>query len=110
MNNDLQWFSVRCIFFHDKKKSKDNLYEERILIWKANDFDHAIYLAEQEAENYAQQENCKYLGLFQAYQTYFDTPESGVEVFSLMRDDDSPPDEYLDFYFDTGTERQKKNQ
>ncbi len=63
--------------------------------------------AEQEAQNYAKKENCKYLGLAQAFHTYFDKPESGSEVFSLMRDDDSNAEDYLDFYFDTGTERPK---
>jgi hypothetical protein len=33
---------------------------------------------------------------------------SGVEVFSLIRDSDLPPKEYLDQFFDTGTEHQGK--
>ena len=30
----------------------------------------------------------------------------GAEVFSLMRDSDLTPHEYLDHFFDTGDERQ----
>jgi len=33
---------------------KRHLYEERITIWKASDFDQAIELAEKEAEIYAE--------------------------------------------------------
>ena len=35
MTNKKSWYGVRCIFFHDKMQSKENLYEERILIWEA---------------------------------------------------------------------------
>lgn len=105
----LNWYAVRCIFRHPKleKDNDDFLYEERILLWRAMDIDQAIEFAENEANNYAQQEACFYLGLAQAYQTNFSEPKSGSEVFSLMRDDDSEPAEYMNFYFDTGSERQR---
>jgi hypothetical protein len=104
-----EWYSVRCIFHHPKrnKKKGEYLYEERILLWRANDLDQAIELAEEEAKQYEKDANCVYIGLSQGYHTFLEIPESGSEVYSLMREDESSPDDYLDFYFDTGSERQK---
>ena len=103
-----KWYSVRCIFHHPtrNKKKDEYLYEERILLWQANDLDQAIEMAEEEAKLYEKNANCIYIGLAQGYHTYIVKPESGSEVFSLMREDESPPADYLDFYFDTGEERQ----
>lgn len=109
-NKMIQWFSVRCIFHHPnlaKEKGKF-LYEERILLWETENIDKAIELAESEAKKYADKSDCIYMGLAQAFSIYITKPESGSEVFSLMRDNNSTPDDYLDSYFDTGNKRQKK--
>jgi hypothetical protein len=37
----------------------------------------------------------------------FGEPVDGAEVFSLMRDSQLAPAEYLDAFFDTGSERQQ---
>jgi len=34
------------------------------------------------------------------------SPDHGSEVFSLLRNSDLQPDEYLNAFFDTGSERQ----
>jgi hypothetical protein len=96
------WYAVRCVFLHRVAST----YEERILIWKCDDIDQAIELAESEAQEYAEgTEGVEYVGLAQAYHL-FDTPGHGAEVFSLMRDSSLPSKVYLDTYFDTGAERQ----
>jgi hypothetical protein len=98
------WFSVRCIF----KDLDSDIYEERITLWRAQDFDHAIALAEAEADEYAQAiGGLEYLNFAQAYHLA-DEPESGSEIFSLMRDSPINRQEYLDTFFDTGSERQSK--
>ena len=104
-----EWYSVRCIFHHPElnKEEGKSLYEERILLWKAETLEQAIDMAEAEAEEYEKLANCTYCGLAQGYYTYIDSPKSGSEVFSLMRENELSPGEYLDFYFDTGKERQK---
>ena len=38
----------------------------------------------------------------------FEPPADGAEVFSLLRDSQLGPDEYLTTYFDTGDEHQQK--
>jgi hypothetical protein len=95
------WYGVRCIFRHTDLDS----YEERITIWKGDGLKHATELAEIEAREYASTlDGVQYAGLAQAYEMT-DPPGHGGEVFSLMRDSDLPGEEYLNAFFDTGTER-----
>jgi len=94
------WFGVRCVF-HDP----EGTYEERVTIWQAGSFDEAVLLAEAEAKEYAADVESEFLGFAQAY-VMADPPTHGTEVFSLLRDSDLDPDEYLDTFFDTGDERE----
>jgi hypothetical protein len=97
-----EWFAVRCLF-HDNSR---RVYEERVTLWRAADFDQAIGLAEDEAREYAGDiEETKYIGLAQAYHLS-DEPMHGAEVFSLMRQSPLAPSDYINRFFDTGTERQ----
>jgi hypothetical protein len=98
----LPWFGVRCVF-----RGSTGLYEERVTIWEADDFDHAIQLAEEEATIYAGNAASMFLGFAQAFKMTASL-ESGVEVFSLMRESTLEPDEYLSRFFDTGAEREEK--
>ncbi|GAA3515194.1 hypothetical protein FHR32_003753 [Streptosporangium album] len=64
-------------------------------------------LAEQEAEEYSEGQNFEYLGLAQSYRLVEGEIGQGTEVFSLLRDSDLESSEYLDTFFDTGSERQE---
>ena len=103
------WFAVRCVFrtawIGDGPNPDEQLYEERITLWQASSPEEAIALAEQEAAEYAEDDD-EYLELAQAFELY-DDPGHGAEVFSLMRTSRLEPDAYLDSFFDTGTERQQ---
>lgn len=103
------WYSVRCLFRHKLRPdmAKNNLYEERITLWKSASFEKAIELAEREAEEYADNNECQYLGLAQAYHLFDKKIQDGSEVFSLMREHNYSPKKYLDRYFDTSYERQQ---
>lgn len=97
------WFGVRCIF----RWSQPPTYEERITLWRAESLDDAIARAEEEAANYARRLGSEYLDIAQAYWIGGRQPVQGSEVFSLMRDSELEPDEYLDSFYDTGYERQR---
>ncbi len=102
----LEWWSVRCFFSHG-----DSLYEERITLWRARDFEHAVALAEEEASHYNEEildstAPTRYLEYAQAYRLFDDPHQQGAEVYSLMRDSDLAPADYLDRFFDTGDEHQ----
>jgi hypothetical protein len=86
--------------------SKRHLYEERITVWRTSSFEQAIERAEREAEEYARDTECEYLGFAQAYHLTAEQLRSGSEVFSLMRESNLTQTKYLDKHFDTGAERQ----
>jgi hypothetical protein len=103
------WYSVRCLFKHKKRAdmSKKYLYEERITLWNSESMDKAIEYAEKEAEDYAKDCECEYLGMAQAYHLYDENIDNGSEIFSLMREHDSKSNNYLNLFFDTAYERQQ---
>jgi hypothetical protein len=99
-----QWYGVRCVFLLGTTDDV-NAYEERITIWRTETDDAAVELAEADATEYGKTMNAEYTGLAQSF-WLSGSPGSGNEVFSLIRESDLEPDEYLDTYFDTGRERQ----
>lgn len=88
--------------------TKKHLYEERITVWIATDIDESIEAAEEEALRYAENICATYLELAQAFYCFTVLKDSGIEVYSLLRESDLEPSEYLDAFFDTGHERQQK--
>ena len=111
--SDSEWFSVRCLFRaasnrpwgpHDLQVG-ESAYEERITLWKAESADDAIRLAEAEARTHAAEIESEYLGLAQSCRIG-DLVEEGAQIFSLMRRSSLSPDDYIDRFFDTGTEYQ----
>ena len=98
------WFGVRCVFELDPETRADSdprLFEERVTIWRASGVDMAIELAEAEAVDYATILDAKYLGFAQAFKIE-GPPMQGCEVFSLIRQSELAPGEYLSAFFDTG--------
>lgn len=113
----LQWFGIRCVFrdppaglwaSHDLR-SGESAYEERITLWRAASAEEAIERGEAEAREYASALEHEYLGLAQSYRLA-DEPGDGAEVFSLIRESRLPPGDYLDTFFDTGSECQRSVQ
>jgi hypothetical protein len=96
----MAWFAVRHVV-----KNAD-AYEERITVWDAESADEAIAHAEAEAADYAW-EGTEPLSLYQCF-ALDDAPRDGAEVFSLIRRSDLSPDEYLNSYFATGSELEKR--
>jgi hypothetical protein len=97
------WFGVRCIF----RWSDPPTYEERLTLWEADSLDQAIEKAEQEAVAYATQLRSEYLQIAQAYWIGPDRPGEGAELFSLLRDSELDADDYIDAFYDTGSERMR---
>jgi hypothetical protein len=99
----MSWFAVRHVI-----QNVDS-FEERITLWDVPSHDDAIARAEMEAAEHvvALGEPYKVLVLFQSFEL-FGPPGDGVEVFSLIRDSELTADEYVDSFFDTGSEHQRK--
>lgn len=83
-------------------------------MWRAASFEDAIAKAEAEAIEYITQEDeptrrpFRYLSLAQAYRmSERDEPGEGIEVFSMLRESNKKPSDYLTRFFDTGTENNR---
>lgn len=98
------WFSARTVFEHDKPG--DGLFEERIVLLRAADFEEALERAEAEALRYAEEAGGTYTGYASVFEIADEQLADGSEVFSLMRDSDLEADDYIDHFFATGDERQ----
>jgi hypothetical protein len=75
-----------------------------IVSFRAASADEAIALAEAEAAEYAADNAWQYLRFAQCFHIFDRELASGTEVFSLLRDSDLSPTDYIDRYFDTGSE------
>ncbi|HEY3506428.1 MAG TPA: DUF4288 domain-containing protein [Actinocatenispora sp.] len=101
------WYAVRSVVKWSDDENDVSRYEERIVIFQADSFETATRMAEEEAEEYAKDiVQGESLGLYQAFEIS-ESFEDGSELFSLVRDSDLAPEEYLDHFFDTGRERQR---
>ena len=104
---DSDWYAVRCVF-RSIVEVGVTTYEERVTLWQAGSTTEAIERAEAEAEEYAaaiEDVEVEYTGFAQCFHL-FDEPADGAEIFSMMRDSDLDPEDYLDTFFDTGEEHQ----
>jgi hypothetical protein len=83
-----------------------HLYEERITAWNAVSIEEAIELAERETDEYARGDK-EPTGPLQGHWLLDDwmLPMQGAEVFSLLRESDLEPEEYVKTFFETGHER-----
>ncbi len=101
--SNVSLYGVRCIFkWRDRPE-----YEERVTVWRAKSFEAAVERAEAEAKQYAADIDFEYLGLAQAFDLKAVQIKDGSEVFSLIRTSPLAPGEYIDRFFNTGSERQR---
>ena len=110
MRKRRSWYSAKCIFRHGELRAEKGaqVYEERIVILRAKDEDQAMALAEKEARRYAKSlDGVEYLEFASVFHMYA-APKATAEVYSLMRESRLKPGAYLDRFFDTGTERERK--
>jgi hypothetical protein len=105
---DLLWFGARTVYQVGESYANDsdmkNLYEERVVLIRGNSFEDAISNAEKEAEAYATEVGMTYLNFVKVFKLGEKNIEDGIEVYSLMRASKLEANEYLDRFFDTGSE------
>ena len=77
-------------------------------LWHAETFERALERAEAAdyAATWADDPGVEVLDLFQIFWLSA-PPGDGSEAFSLMRDSHLAPADYVDAFFETGTERQR---
>jgi len=100
------WYSAQCIFLHaDKVHGPQQMYEERIVVLRAENMEAAIERAEKEAQKYCRDlEGCTYIGYVNVFALYDDEIGNGSEVFSSMQKSDLRPKAYLDLHYPVAPE------
>jgi len=108
--SDEPWYGAKCVFLHTEIEScPGQIYEERVILVRAENFDEAVSRAEVMAEEYAKDvEGCSYTRFVDVFHLYEENIGDGAEVYSLMRESDLSKDEYLNRFYDTGAERTRK--
>jgi hypothetical protein len=70
-------------------------------------FQEAIDFAEAEAQAYGAAIGLEYLHFVQVFHQKSESVGHGSEVFSLIRDSTPSPNEYINRFFETGSERER---
>ena len=101
------YYAVRCLFSHPTREriKNQNLYEERITIWEAQTWEEAYKMAELEAKNYAKEADAIFIEATDSFKLFDNKFNSGLEVWSTMRDSKVSNAEYISNYINTGKER-----
>lgn len=101
--SEKQWFGARTVYAAMEHETR--IYEERIIVLQAESMDDAIEKAEKEAASYEEDNGLEYLGYVDVFLMSDESIVDKTEVYSLMRESELGPSEYLDTFFDTGRER-----
>lgn len=104
-----QWYGIKCLIEHDglSEEPGSHVYEERVVIFCAPDFDQAIARAEREVADYAQANGARYIGYCNAYKIDALAIEDGTEVYSVMREVPLPCADFITRYYDDGTDKHR---
>lgn len=96
----MEWYSAKCVFRHLETDIRRQMYEERIILLKADSFDEAFSKAASEAEKYCtESDNCQYTGFADIFRLYEEKIGDKSEIFSVMRTSDLETDNYLERFY-----------
>jgi hypothetical protein len=98
------WFGAKSVYRWLAEAGRSGLgpclYEERVVLIRARDADHALAKGEEEAIRYAAERGgIEYLGAIDTFEM-FDGVGDGSEVYSLLRSTSLLPMAFLDRYHD----------
>ena len=104
------WYAAKTIYktptVEDGRPT--TVFEERVVLFRATDFDDTIAKAEAEAAEYCRTiSGTEYLGFVDVYHVGDEAIGHGTEVYSLMRHSSLSDKDYLDHFYDDGKERRQ---
>ena len=102
-----EWYSVKIIFRHENLSDTKNtkIYEEKVIVLRAHSLEEAMNAGKKEGKRYSKLlGDVKYVGYVAAYRLCVETIEEGTEVYSLMRKSKLSKRQFIDRYYDDGTE------
>lgn len=98
------WYTVKGLFrWYFKSDGKTHLYEERVVLFKATNFDEALNKAEIEAIEYCEEDKeanfmVENLNRFTAHKI-LDKLDEGVELLSSRKESNLNKMEYIEKYY-----------
>lgn len=103
------WYSARCIFRHAVSEERldvsSSLFEERVILIRADDFDQAMRRAIDEGIAYASSGiDVEFLECVDVFHLFDRKVGDLTEVFSLLRFTELNARDYISSFFRTGTE------
>jgi len=94
------WYSAKCVFRIPETDSRRQIYEERIILIKAKDWDSAKKKAEAEANIYCDDSTAtEFTGFLDVFHLFDETLGDKTEIFSSMQTSDLDSDEYLSQFY-----------
>ncbi len=107
-----EWYAAKTIYKHHRVEdgTPKTVFEERVVLLQAADFDTAVAKAEAEGAEYCRANgDTVYLGFVDVFHLFDETVGHGTEVYSLMRESELSDKDYLDHFYDDGKERSQKS-
>lgn len=101
------WYAARCVFRWKSvtpEASGHQIYEERIVLIRAENFEDARHRAEGEARQYAADTDAEFFDFVEVFHLFDRKIIDGTEIFSLIRESQLPPADYVERFFKTGKE------
>jgi hypothetical protein len=95
-----RWYSAKCVFRIPETDSRRQVYEERIILIKAKDWDSAVTKEETEANLYGKDSTpIAFTGFVDVFHLLDDTVGDTTELFSSMQQSDLNTAEYLSRFY-----------
>lgn len=105
------WYAVRSVFLHPDlrgERRRKHVYEERIIVVRADSDAEAIRKGEREAKEYSKRlKSVRRLKFVETFHLFGKALREGTEVFSLMRSSNLDGSRFLTRYFDDGSEHRR---
>jgi hypothetical protein len=96
----MHWYSAKCIFRHAETEARRQMYEERIILLRAESFEAALNKAESEAKRYSESSGgCEYAGFTDVFKLFEEKLDDKSEIFSTMRTNDLSRGDYLERFY-----------
>ena len=102
MADGITLYGIRSHFLFkkaDDPNTPENLYEERLIVVKAQSYEDALELGFKEAEHYATVNKMKRLHYVESYEIDSKKLGFGIELYSYLRGTVLDEDEYLKTFF-----------
>jgi len=79
----MEWYAVRSIFHFRTKEDGKNVFEERIVVFEAENEEQAFKKAEKEAEEYAKNEDGADFGIHPNMELYIQDGDPLIDEYEV---------------------------